>query len=57
MLHRVEIAFLFLSFEILRLDREKNLLDLPQTRPSQSNESEPKSVELNRTQSPGLVFD
>ena len=28
MLHRVEIEFLFLSFEILRLERQQILLDL-----------------------------
>ena len=28
MLHRVEIEFLFLSFEILRLERQQVLLDL-----------------------------
>ena len=28
MLHRVEIEFLFLSFELLRLERQQILLDL-----------------------------
>ena len=28
MLHRVEIEFLFLSFELLRLERQQMLLDL-----------------------------